>query len=111
MLIDVSVSTWRQYEIDNPDIRRKRKQWQGMLKAQAKINLAKEIMSNKNVKLSVHLLEKEDARETKQAQNALSRARAEKAAAEAKLVEARLRDIDMANDMTINVGVGEWDDD
>lgn len=43
LLLNVSVSTWRLYEKDHSDIRRKRKQWQGMLKAQAKINIANQL--------------------------------------------------------------------
>lgn len=105
LLLDVSVSTWRLYENDHPDIRRKRKQWQGMLKAQAKINIAKQIMGSNDVSLSVYLLDKEESRETKRVQNALTRAKAKKTVIEAKIAEAQLKEIETLSGVKNNVFV------
>ena len=68
-------------------------------------NLAKEIMTNKDVDLSVYLLNKEEAKETKRAQNALTRARAKKASVEAQLVEAQLREISVMNETGSSVTI------
>lgn len=46
-LIGIGDRTWRDFEQKNPDFRRKRKQWQGMLKARAKVNIAEQVFGNK----------------------------------------------------------------
>lgn len=47
-LLGIGYTTWNDYERKNPDIRRKRKQWQGMLKARAKMNIAEHCFWEQN---------------------------------------------------------------
>lgn len=96
-LIGIGDRTWREFEQKNPNFRRKRKQWQGMLKAQAKLNLAEHIYGNKekgikpSVGWSQYLIDSLVDQEYKNAQNAVSRATAKKINAEVKRIEAETK--------------------
>lgn len=96
-LLGIGYTTWNDYERKNPDIRRKRKQWQGMLKAQAKLNLAEHIYGNEKKKIkpsvgwSQYYLDSLVDQEYKNAQNAVSRATARKINAEVKRIEAETK--------------------
>lgn len=98
-LLGIGYTTWNDYERKNPDIRRKRKQWQGMLKARAKMNIAEHVFGNKkkgiepSVQMSMYFLEREEQKEAKNAQNAVYRANAVKLRAEAKRIEAETAQI------------------
>ena len=46
-LVGIGVTTWREFEQKEPNFRRKRKKWQGMLKARAKVNIAEQVFGNK----------------------------------------------------------------
>lgn len=95
-LLGLGYTTWNDFERHHPDIRRKRKQWQGMLKAQAKLNLADHIYGNqkKGIKPSVgwsqYLLDSLSEQEYKNAQNAVSRAQARKINAEVEKLKAEI---------------------
>lgn len=86
-LLEIDTSTWRRYEKKHPDIAVKRKRWQGMLKAQAQANIAKEIMSEKDAGWSAYLMKREMQLEEKRAQNALARAQAKESKARFKNIE------------------------
>lgn len=96
-LLGIGYTTWNDYERKNPDIRRKRKQWQGMLKARAKMNIAEHVFGNKtkgiepSAEWSRYLLDSLAAQETKNIQNTLSRANARKINAETKRIEAETK--------------------
>lgn len=95
-LLGIGCSTWNDYERKNPDIRRKRKQWQGMLKAQAKLNIAEHIYGNKkkgikpSVGWSQYLIDSISDQDYKNAQNAVSRAQARKINAEVEKLKAEI---------------------
>lgn len=103
-LVGIGATTWREFERREPNFRRKRKQWQGMLKAQAKLNLAEHIYGNKNknIKPSVgwsqYLLDSLVDQEYKNAQNAVSRATARKINAEVKRIEAETKRLENGDD-------------
>ena len=98
-LAGIAYSTWNGYEQNNPSLRRERKQWQGMLKARAQMNIAEHIFGNKkkkikpDVQMSMYLLEREEEKEAKNAQNAVYRANAVKLRAEAKRIDAETEQI------------------
>ncbi|QLL69588.1 hypothetical protein [Lactobacillus sp. 3B(2020)] len=87
-LVDIAYTTWNGYERKDPSLRRKRKQWQGMLKAQAKLNIAKYVYGDKRSGIepdpawSRYLLDEIEKQETKAIQNNLSKARIERLKAE-----------------------------
>ena len=87
-MVGLAYSTWNGYEQKDPSLRRKRKQWQGMLKARAKMNIAEHIYGNKkkNIKPSAgyskDYLDSLIDQEYKNAQNAVARAQARKISAE-----------------------------
>lgn len=95
-LVGIGATTWREFERREPNFRRKRKQWQGMLKAQAKLNLADHIYGNKkkgikpSVGWSQYLLDSLSDQEYKNAQNAVSRAQARKINAEVEKLKAEI---------------------
>lgn len=91
-LLEIDVSTWRRFEENNPDYRRKRLKWQGMLKAKAKMNIAKAISEN-DVGMSVYLMNYELKKEEKKAKNALTRARAKAVRAQAKIAESQAKQL------------------
>lgn len=92
-MVGLAYSTWNGYEQKDPSLRRKRKQWQGMLKARAKMNIAEHIYGNKkkNIKPSAGYskayLDSLTDQEYKNAQNAVARATARKINAETKRLE------------------------
>lgn len=96
-LIGIGDRTWRDFEQKNPDFRRKRKQWQGMLKARAKVNIAEQVFGNKekgiepNLGWSQYVLDRAMDQETKNAQNALTRANARKINAEIERIKAETK--------------------
>lgn len=98
-LAGIAYSTWNGYEQHNPSLRRERKQWQEKLKARAQLNIAEQIYGNKkkgiepSVQMSMYLLEREEQKEAKNAQNAVYRANAAKLRAEAKRLEAETAQI------------------
>ena len=96
-MVGLAYSTWNGYEQKDPSLRRKRKQWQGMLKARAKMNIAEHIYGNKkkNIKPSAGYskayLDSLADQEYKNAQNAVARANARKINAETKRIEAETK--------------------
>lgn len=113
-LLEIDVSTWRRFEENNPDYRRKRLKWQSMLKAKAKMNIAKAISEN-DVGMSVYLMDYELKKEEKKAKNALTRARAKAVRAQAKIAESQakqLQALDDDNEQTVIIDdFTESDDD
>lgn len=95
-LVGIGVTTWREFEQKEPNFRRKRKKWQGMLKARAKVNIAEQVFGNKekgiepNLGWSQYVLDRAMDQETKNAQNALTRANARKVNMETKRIEAEI---------------------
>lgn len=89
-LLEITYTTWNNYEKKHPDILRKRKAWQGMLKAQAQANIARVVMNDKDPKMSVWVLNREEMLEAKRASNELVRARAKAERVKAKLAEQQL---------------------
>ena len=96
-LLEIDVSTWRRFEENNPDYKRKRLKWQSMLKAKAKMNIAKAITEN-DVGLSVYLMNYEMKKEEKKAKNALTRARAKAVRAQAKIAENQAKQLQALDD-------------
>lgn len=113
-LLEIDVSTWRRFEENNPDYRRKRLKWQSMLKAKAKMNIAKAISEN-DVGMSVYLMDYELKKEEKKNKNALTRARAKAVRAQAKIAESQakqLQALDDDNEQTVIIDdFTESDDD
>ncbi|WGN89164.1 hypothetical protein [Ligilactobacillus faecis] len=62
-------------------------------------------MASNVVGLSVYLLDKEESREIKCAQNALTRAKAKKTVIEAKIAEAQLKELETLSGLQNNVFV------
>jgi len=96
-LVGIGVTTWREFEQKEPNFRRKRKKWQGMLKARAKVNIAEQVFGNKekgiepNLGWSQYVLDRAMDQETKNAQNALTRANARKINAEIERIKAETK--------------------
>lgn len=96
-MVGLAYSTWNGYEQKDPSLRRKRKQWQGMLKARAKMNIAEHIYGNKkkNIKPSAgyskDYLDSLTDQEYKNAQNAVARATARKINAEIERIKAETK--------------------
>lgn len=97
-LLEIDVSTWRRFEEKNPDYRRKRLKWQKMLKARAKMNIAKAIAEENDISLSVYMLNYEMKREEKKVKNSLTRARAKKVREEAKIAESQAKQLQALED-------------
>ncbi|CAM2830629.1 hypothetical protein [Lactobacillus crispatus] len=97
-LLEIDVSTWRRFEEKNPDYRRKRLKWQKMLKARAKMNIAKAIAEKNDISLSVYMLNYEMKREEKKVKNSLTRARAKKVREEAKIAESQAKQLQALED-------------
>lgn len=97
-LLEIDVSTWRRFEEKNPDYRRKRLKWQKMLKARAKMNIAKAIAEKNDISLSVYMLDYEMKREEKKVKNSLTRARAKKVREEAKIAESQAKQLQALED-------------
>ena len=97
-LLEIDVSTWRRFEEKNPDYRRKRLKWQKMLKARAKMNIAKAIAEKNDISLSVYMLNYEMKREEKKVKNSLTRARAKKVREEAKIAESQAMQLQALED-------------
>lgn len=97
-LLEIDVSTWRRFEEKNPDYRRKRLKWQKMLKARAKMNIAKAIAEENDISLSVYMLNYEMKREEKKVKNSLTRARAKKVREEAKIAERQAKQLQALED-------------
>lgn len=91
-LEDISTSTWRRYETKHPDIRRKRKRWQKALEIRAKVIIANKVYDKDKPSgyYAQYILDKQLERETKNAQNALTRANARKVNMETKRIEAEI---------------------
>lgn len=91
-LEDISTSTWRRYETKHPDIRRKRKRWQKALEIRAKVIIANKIYDKDKPSgyYAQYILDRQLDRETKNAQNALTRANARKVNMETKRIEAEI---------------------
>ncbi|MBP2058596.1 hypothetical protein J2Z60_001784 [Lactobacillus colini] len=100
-LLDIGTTTWRDYERKNPDMRRKRKGWQGMLKARSKMLIADQIINRKDVSTAVWYLERADRLEDKNARNELTRAQAKKYRIEAELAEKQNLQVDNATNATV----------
>lgn len=96
-LVGIGTTTWREFERREPNFRRKRKQWQGMLKARAKVNIAEQVFGSKekgiepSLQWSQYILDKTIEQETKNAQNALARANAKKVNAETERIKAETK--------------------
>lgn len=97
-LLEIDVSTWRRFEEKSPDYRRKRLKWQKMLKARAKMNIAKAIAEKNDISLSVYMLNYEMKREEKKVKNSLTRARAKKVREEAKIAESQAKQLQALED-------------
>lgn len=97
-LLEIDVSTWRRFEEKNPDYKRKRLKWQKMLKARAKMNIAKAIAEKNDISLSVYMLDYEMKREEKKVKNSLTRARAKKVREEAKIAESQAKQLQALED-------------
>lgn len=91
-LEDISTSTWRRYETKHPDIRRKRKRWQKALEIRAKVIIANKVYDKDKPSgyYAQYILDRQLDRETKNAQNALTRANARKVNMETKRIEAEI---------------------
>lgn len=91
-LEDISTSTWRRYEAKHPDIRRKRKRWQKALEIRAKVIIANKVYDKDKPSgyYAQYILDRQLDRETKNAQNALTRANARKVNMETKRIEAEI---------------------
>ena len=91
-LEDISPSTWRRYEAKHPDIRRKRKRWQKALEIRAKVIIANKVYDKDKPSgyYAQYILDRQLDRETKNAQNALTRANARKVNMETKRIEAEI---------------------
>lgn len=89
---DISTSTWRRYEAKHPDIRRKRKRWQKALEIRAKVIIANKVYDKDKPSgyYAQYILDRQLDRETKNAQNALTRANARKVNMETKRIEAEI---------------------
>lgn len=89
---DISTSTWRRYEEKHPDIRRKRKRWQKALEIRAKVIIANKVYDKDKPSgyYAQYILDRQLDRETKNAQNALTRANARKVNMETKRIEAEI---------------------
>lgn len=106
LLADTNYSTWSDHERADPDLRRKRKAWQSMLVAQAKINISKQVFNNHDVSASIWIIEHAEKAETKRAINALNRARAKRERAQAQIAERQaqqLKQLDDSSDQAIIV--------
>jgi hypothetical protein len=90
-LLEIDTSTWRRFEKKNPKYAVKRKKWQSMLKTQALINIAGQIMKENDAGWSAYLLKREMTLEEKRATNALARAQAKESRARVKNIEADTR--------------------
>lgn len=108
-LVGIGTTTWREFERREPNFRRKRKQWQGMLKARAKVNIAEQVFGNRekgikpDLKWSQYILDKSIEQESKNAQNALARANAKRINAETERIKvevARLKGTDDSGETT-----------
>lgn len=91
-LEDISTSTWRRYEAKHLDIRRKRKRWQKALEIRAKVIIANKVYDKDKPSgyYAQYILDRQLDRETKNAQNALTRANARKVNMETKRIEAEI---------------------
>lgn len=92
-LEDISTSTWRRYETKHPDIRRKRKRWQKALEIRAKVIIANKVYDKDKPSgyYAQYILDRQLDRETKNAQNALTRANARKINAEIERIKAETK--------------------
>ena len=99
-LEDISTSTWRRYETKHPDIRRKRKRWQKALEIRAKVIIANKVYDKDKPSgyYAQYILDRQLDRETKNAQNALTRANARKVNMETKRIEAEINRLENGNE-------------
>ncbi|MCW4387005.1 hypothetical protein [Limosilactobacillus oris] len=90
---DISTSTWRRYEEKHPDIRRKRKRWQKALEIRAKVIIANKVYDKAKPSgyYAQYILDRQLDRETKNAQNALTRANARKIDMETQRIKAEIK--------------------
>lgn len=90
---DIATSTWRRYEEKHPDIRRKRKRWQKALEMRSKMIIAERIYDKEkpSAYYAAYVLDRQLDRETKNAQNELTRAQARKVRAETQRIEAECK--------------------
>ncbi|MBP2058988.1 hypothetical protein J2Z60_002189 [Lactobacillus colini] len=95
-LLDIgTTTTWRDYERKNPNMRRKRKGWQGIMP------IADQIINRKDISTTVWYLERADHLEDKNARNKFTRAQAKKYRIEAELAEKQNLQVDNATNATV----------
>lgn len=97
-MLGFTYRTWHNYEKAHPEIFTERKQWEGTLKTKAKLNVADAIINKRDLATSVDYLQKEDAKELKNAKQELTRAQAKKVLVETEIVKRQAEQVNAARD-------------